>query len=92
MPQFYVSGRKAGTVKIAVRSLSEQTSPTNELASPQQIFKAASGTGGFKYDDRVRSEQVIVPKTAPSKNNITSSPGKSQVCWYSFRSYNARIY
>ncbi|KAM7537242.1 hypothetical protein Aperf_G00000059754 [Anoplocephala perfoliata] len=80
MPQFYVSGRKAGTVKIAVRSRSEQASPTNELASPRQIFKAAaSGTaGGVTFDDRVRSEQVIVPRTAQLKNNATSLPNGPQ--------------
>ncbi|VDL54328.1 unnamed protein product [Hymenolepis diminuta] len=80
MPQFYVSGRKAGTVKIAVRSRSEQTSPTNGPASPRQVFRvAAGGGGGTAYDDSVRSQQVILPQSAPQKNNTSSSVDGPQV-------------
>ncbi|KAM3181212.1 hypothetical protein ACTXT7_014812 [Hymenolepis weldensis] len=74
MPQFYVSGRKAGTVKIAVRSRSEQTSPTNGPASPRQVLRvAAEGGGGTAYDDSVRSQQVILPQSTLPKNNTSSS-------------------
>lgn len=80
MPQFYVSGRKAGTVKIAVRSRSEQTSPTNGPASPRQVFRvAAGGGGGTAYDDSVRSQQVILPQSALPKNNASSSVDGPQV-------------
>ncbi|VDD84296.1 unnamed protein product [Mesocestoides corti] len=75
MPQFYISDRKAGTVKIQVRSRSEQGSPNNGVTvhSPQQ---------GLKFDDRIRSEQVIQPKAlasaprtiySPPRNHTTSS-------------------
>ncbi|VDM30249.1 unnamed protein product [Hydatigera taeniaeformis] len=68
LPQFYVSGRKAGTVKIQVRSRSEQTSPTSgPPSSPRQAFRVASvgNGGGSTFEDRVRSEQIILPQTAP---------------------------
>uniref|UniRef100_A0A0R3TAH4 Sterile alpha and TIR motif-containing protein 1 n=1 Tax=Rodentolepis nana TaxID=102285 RepID=A0A0R3TAH4_RODNA len=75
MPQFYVSGRKAGTVKIAVRSRSEQTSPTNNgPSSPRQVFRVATGGGGgAPYDDRVRSQHVILPQSTQPKNTTSSS-------------------
>lgn len=80
MPQFYVSGRKAGTVKIQVRSRSEQASPTNgPPSSPRQAFKVASAGmggdvagGGGAFDDRIRSEQVILPQTAPAPLQVSS--------------------
>ncbi|KAL5966750.1 hypothetical protein TSMEX_005488 [Taenia solium] len=80
MPQFYVSGRKAGTVKIQVRSRSEQASPTNgPPSSPRQAFRVASVGGGVgvvgggvAFDDRIRSKQVILPQTAPAPPQLSS--------------------
>ena len=68
-PNFYVSGRKAGTVKIQVRSRSEQASPTNGLQSvPRSTFR-----GGIVHDDVVRSQQVIHPQSAIGNRQFNTS-------------------
>ena len=68
-PYCYVSDRKAGTVKIQVRSRSEQTSPTNGIISASRTpFR-----GGGNYDDKVRSQQTIHPQTSMSNRNFSSS-------------------
>nr|CDS23497.1 hypothetical protein EgrG_000718800 [Echinococcus granulosus] len=80
-PRFFVSGRKAGTVKIQVRSRSEQASPTNgPPSSPRQAFRVASAGGGgglrggsgVTFDDRIRSKQVILPQAAPIPSQASS--------------------
>ncbi|CDS39645.1 conserved hypothetical protein [Echinococcus multilocularis] len=80
-PQFFVSGRKAGTVKIQVRSRSEHASPTNgPPSSPRQAFRVASAGGGgglgggsgVTFDDRIRSKQVILPQAVPISSQASS--------------------
>ncbi|KAL7065090.1 hypothetical protein AAHC03_05395 [Spirometra sp. Aus1] len=73
-PQYSASGRKAGTVKIQVRSRSAQASPSVSPAhSPRQTFK--SSDQGYS-DDRVRSQRTIVP-TATTLNRTQSSPPRT---------------
>ncbi|VDK80216.1 unnamed protein product [Dibothriocephalus latus] len=68
-PQYIAPGRKAGTVKIQVRSRSAQASPAASPAhSPRQVFNQ-----GYS-DDRVRSQRTIVPTTL---NRTQSSPPKA---------------